>query len=129
MTTHIEETTPIGALSYIPKIVMISLSVALICVIGISVILAVNGHSAQQIADDTNRQNQELQDELRCLRPAALAYDEALADIQLDIARGLAALAEGTVASDIGASLRNHAEDLALALKDRRQSVDDCRRP
>jgi hypothetical protein len=108
---------------------MISLSVALICVIGISVILAVNGHSAQQIADDTNRQNQELQDELRCLRPAALAYDEALADIQLDIARGLAALAEGTVASDIGASLRNHAEDLALALKDRRQSVDDCRRP
>lgn len=125
-----EETpTEVTILSHTTKIVMLAMAIVIICVAFIAVVVTLNERSTQINADRAELQNQELQDELRCLRPAALQFDTALAQIQVEIAEGLAAIASGDgVPADLGANLLRDAENLQSAIELRGKSLEECRR-
>lgn len=110
---------------------MLALAIALICVVITLVIVALNERSTQSNADIMTAQNQQLQDELQCLRPPALAFDRQIAELQIAIARGLAAVADGDTAAlqTLGPELREESSQVETALQNKEESLTTCTAP
>lgn len=124
-----EPREPAQILSRTMGIVLLAMAIVMVCVSVVAVIVTVNERTTQRVADAALEQNQELQDELRCLRPAALDFDKAAAQIQIDIARGLAAISSGApVPEDLGSNLGKDADGVEKALAAREASVEECRK-
>lgn len=121
------EIAPVDVLNRTTKIVMLAMAIVMVSVSVVAVIIALNERDTQSNANFFIRQNQELQDELQCLRPAALDYDRAVGSIQIHIAEGLAAISEGEdILDELAAQLRADAIAVEDAVKAREASVTKC---
>jgi hypothetical protein len=101
----------------------------MVCIAIVAVVVVLNERSTQVNADSQARVNEQLQIELQCLRMPAFNADEADAELNINIARGLAAYALGDTATleELAVDLDGGADDLEAALAARKRSLETCK--
>ena len=118
-------------MSRVTKIVLAVLVVVLVAMAIALVLVVINETATQRNANSATRESEELRAELRCLRQPAFNYDEASAQLDIMIADGLAAVADGDQASldELGPKLRAQSDIVEEMLEARRLSIEECRTP
>lgn len=126
-----EENPPVAIMSHTLRIVMLAMAIVMIATVAVMVVIVMNERSTQLNADRQSQQNQQLQDELQCLRSPSFEADKAEAELSIVIARGLAALAEGdgAVLVGLGPALTERADVLEKKIDLREESLTRCRQP
>ena len=86
---------PVEVLNRTTRIVMWAMAIVMVCISLVMVIIVLNERSTQRNADVQTLRNEELTQELRCLRAPNFDVDKNNSEINIVLARALAALGQG----------------------------------
>jgi len=117
----------VDVLNRTTKIVLLAMAIVMVCVAVVAVIISLGAKNTQDDARFYIQQNQELQDELQCLRPAALQFDKASGTTQQHIAEALAHISSAEeIPQGLGSQLAEDAHAIEAAIAAREDSVSQC---
>ena len=123
-------TQPAEVLGRTTKIVMMAMTIVMVCVALSLVVVVLNERSTQRNADHQTDLNRELSSELRCLRQPQFEADKNNAEINVVLARALAALAQGQddTLESLVPELSEEANQLESSLRIWNEAITTCQR-